>query len=130
MNLCACCHECCFAGAPMNIACTLKADGDLFLFPNEDMTDAVSSIDDTSPNHQHDSLNSLAEPLSGYVDGMDHDEGEEYFNDEDFCVLDDPGMGVLVSLTGKFILSYLICPYVGLLVLQLNIYTVCSSTFT
>ncbi|XP_071797968.1 autophagy-related protein 2 homolog A-like isoform X2 [Asterias amurensis] len=82
-------------GAPMNIACTLKADGDLFLFPNEDMTDAVSSIDDTSPNHQHDSLNSLAEPLSGYVDGMDHDEGEEYFNDEEFCVLDDPGMGVL-----------------------------------
>ncbi|XP_022099406.1 autophagy-related protein 2 homolog B-like isoform X2 [Acanthaster planci] len=82
-------------GSPINIACTLKRDGDLFLFPNEDQANEEDAVLEASPHH-HRSLNGLPQPVSGHFEMTAEDEAEDgFFNDEEFCVLDDPGMGVL-----------------------------------
>ncbi|XP_038074084.1 autophagy-related protein 2 homolog A-like [Patiria miniata] len=83
-------------GTPINIACTLRRDGDLFLFPNEDQADDEDITEDASLQHHHgNSMNGLSEPISGHFEMTAEDEVEGFFNDEEFCVLDDPGMGVL-----------------------------------
>lgn len=103
----------------LRLPCTLKQspNSEVFLFPDEDDDDhatfpRVARKPHVTPpprqplveqhQHQEQHFPSLdAQHFDGDALDADSDDGSDIFDDDDFCVLDDPGMGVLVRILRK-----------------------------
>ena len=85
-------------------------NSEVFLFPDEDEDDAFQDLDRPQPTskppaslkpqppqQQSHFPQMVAQHFDGGVGEEIESDGSDIFNDDDFCVLDDPGMGVLVS---------------------------------
>lgn len=104
----------CVAGPVLHLPCTLKhsPNSEVFLFPDEDEDDAFQDLDtrpqpmsrppaSLQPQPPQQQQAQFPQMVAQHFDGDVSEElgsnGSDFFNDDDFCVLDDPGMGVLVS---------------------------------